>query len=242
MSATPARSRRLVGERVATEPRGRSSSTSRCATRTSSRRSTTLDGAVLIAVAARVGETRLIDNVAVDDRVNIERRGRPRRSRQRKRVAVRRTMMKSKIHRATVTGADLDYVGSITLDPELMELADIREFEQVHVLDIDNGARFETYAMDGRPGRRDPQRRRGPARRTPATGSSSSPTPSTTRPSSATYEPQIVHVDERNRPIPRRARRVQRAGSQPRVDAHGEASRLADARAYRSPGRLRAVG
>jgi aspartate 1-decarboxylase len=61
-------------------------------------------------------------------------------------------MMKSKIHRATVTGADLNYVGSITLDPLLMELADIREFEQVHVLDIDNGARFETYAIVGGPG------------------------------------------------------------------------------------------
>ena len=65
---------------------------------------------------------------------------------------MRRTMMKSKIHRATVTGADVDYVGSITLDPELMRLAAVREFEQVHVLDIDNGARFETYAMRGAPG------------------------------------------------------------------------------------------
>ena len=63
-----------------------------------------------------------------------------------------RTMMKSKIHRATVTGADVDYVGSITLDPELMRLADLQEFEQVHVLDVDNGARFETYAMRGEPG------------------------------------------------------------------------------------------
>jgi aspartate 1-decarboxylase len=61
-------------------------------------------------------------------------------------------MMKSKIHRATVTGACLDYVGSITLDTELMRLADIHEFEHVHVLDIDNGARFETYAMEGGPG------------------------------------------------------------------------------------------
>src|SRR5689334_24128888 len=61
-------------------------------------------------------------------------------------------MMKSKIHRATVTGADLNYVGSITLDPVLMGLADILEHEQVHVLDIDNGARFETYAIKGGPG------------------------------------------------------------------------------------------
>ena len=63
-----------------------------------------------------------------------------------------RIMMKSKIHRATVTGADLHYVGSITLDAELMARADIREHEQVHVLDIDNGARFETYAIRGGPG------------------------------------------------------------------------------------------
>jgi aspartate 1-decarboxylase len=62
---------------------------------------------------------------------------------------MRRRMMKSKIHRATVTGADLHYVGSISLDPALMELADIREWEQVAVLDIDNGARFETYAIVG---------------------------------------------------------------------------------------------
>lgn len=65
---------------------------------------------------------------------------------------MQRTMMKSKIHRATVTGADINYVGSITLDPVLMELADIKEHEQVHVLDIDNGARFETYAILGGPG------------------------------------------------------------------------------------------
>jgi aspartate 1-decarboxylase len=63
-----------------------------------------------------------------------------------------RTMMKSKIHRAIITGADLNYVGSITLDPRLMELADVLEHEQVHVLDIDNGARFETYVIAGAPG------------------------------------------------------------------------------------------
>jgi len=65
---------------------------------------------------------------------------------------MRRRMMKSKVHRATVTEADLDYVGSIALDPALMERADILENEQVHVLDIDNGARFETYAITGGPG------------------------------------------------------------------------------------------
>src|SRR5437764_13010492 len=65
---------------------------------------------------------------------------------------MRRRMMKSKIHRATVTDANLHYIGSITLDTELMALADIREHEQVHVLDIDNGARLETYAIPGGPG------------------------------------------------------------------------------------------
>jgi len=65
---------------------------------------------------------------------------------------MRRRMMKSKIHRATVTDANLEYVGSISLDPQLMRLADIVEWEQVAVLDIDNGARFETYAIVGGPG------------------------------------------------------------------------------------------
>ncbi|MCL4313185.1 MAG: aspartate 1-decarboxylase [Actinobacteria bacterium] len=65
---------------------------------------------------------------------------------------MRRRMMKSKIHRATVTGADLNYVGSISIDANLMRLADIREYEQVAVLDIDNGARFETYAITGADG------------------------------------------------------------------------------------------
>ena len=65
---------------------------------------------------------------------------------------MRRRMMKSKIHRATVTDANLHYVGSITLDVELMARADILEWEQVTVVDIDNGARFETYAIPGGPG------------------------------------------------------------------------------------------
>jgi aspartate 1-decarboxylase len=65
---------------------------------------------------------------------------------------MRRRMMKSKIHRATVTDANLDYVGSISLDPELMALADVMEYEQVTVVDINNGARFETYAIVGGPG------------------------------------------------------------------------------------------
>jgi len=62
---------------------------------------------------------------------------------------MQRTMLKSKIHRATVTDCDLHYVGSITIDPDLLEAADILEFEQVAVVDIDNGARFETYTIGG---------------------------------------------------------------------------------------------
>jgi aspartate 1-decarboxylase len=61
-------------------------------------------------------------------------------------------MLKSKIHRATVTGSDLHYVGSITVDRDLLEAADILEHELVHVLDVDNGARFETYTIAGEPG------------------------------------------------------------------------------------------
>ncbi len=63
-----------------------------------------------------------------------------------------RTMLKSKIHRATVTDADLHYVGSITVDPDLLEAADILEHEQVAVVNVDNGARFETYTIAGERG------------------------------------------------------------------------------------------
>jgi aspartate 1-decarboxylase len=60
---------------------------------------------------------------------------------------MKRTMCKSKIHRATVTDANLAYEGSVSIDGALLDAADIREYEQVHVVNIANGARFETYAM-----------------------------------------------------------------------------------------------
>ena len=66
-----------------------------------------------------------------------------------------RTLLKSKIHRASVTACDADYVGSISIDPELMRAADLLPNEQVHVWDIDNGARFVTYAIEGEPGARE---------------------------------------------------------------------------------------
>ncbi len=62
------------------------------------------------------------------------------------------TLLKSKIHRATVTQADLNYVGSITIDSSLMEAAGILEYEKVHIVDVDNGNRFETYVIAGEPG------------------------------------------------------------------------------------------
>ena len=63
-----------------------------------------------------------------------------------------RMMMKGKIHRATVTEANLEYEGSITIDRTLMEAADILPYEKVHVLDVTNGSRLETYAIEGGPG------------------------------------------------------------------------------------------
>ena len=65
---------------------------------------------------------------------------------------MRRRMMKSKVHRATVTDADVHYVGSITVDRDLMDAADLLEFEQVAVVDVDNGARLETYVIEGERG------------------------------------------------------------------------------------------
>jgi aspartate 1-decarboxylase len=62
------------------------------------------------------------------------------------------TMLKSKIHRAAVTQAELDYVGSITIDEELLEKSSIMEYEKVQIVDVNNGERFETYAISGERG------------------------------------------------------------------------------------------
>ena len=62
------------------------------------------------------------------------------------------TMLKGKFHRAVVKQAELNYVGSITIDPKLMEAAGILEYEQVQIVDVENGNRFETYTIDGEPG------------------------------------------------------------------------------------------
>src|SRR3954453_7586862 len=122
-----------------------------------------------------------------------------------------RTMMKSKIHRATITGANLEYVGSITLDRSLMDLADIREFEQVAVLDIDNGVRFETYAMEGGPG---DVILNGAAARLVQPGDRVIVITYATYDEAelAAYAPRIVRVDEHNPAIPAHDA-VQRVGS-----------------------------
>jgi len=112
---------------------------------------------------------------------------------------VRRTMMKSKIHRATVTGADLNYIGSITVDRRLMKLADLREHEQVHVLDVDNGARFETYVIEGGPGE---IVLNGAAARLVHTGDRVIVISyaSYDEAELEDYAPKVVHIDSRNRP------------------------------------------
>jgi aspartate 1-decarboxylase len=63
---------------------------------------------------------------------------------------MKRTYLKSKIHRATITDADLHYEGSISIDPKLCEAADLREYEKVDIYDINNGARFSTYVIYGK--------------------------------------------------------------------------------------------
>ena len=63
-------------------------------------------------------------------------------------------LLKSKIHRATITRADLDYEGSLTIDPDFMEAADILPYERIYIYNINNGARFDTYAIPGRRGER----------------------------------------------------------------------------------------
>ena len=111
-----------------------------------------------------------------------------------------RRMLKGKIHRLRVTEADLNYVGSITLDPDLMAAADILPYEQVHVLDIDNGNRLTTYAIPGEAGS-------GEACINGAAAHLVHPGDLTivlayadyTEEELRGYLPRIVHVDERNR-------------------------------------------
>ena len=111
-----------------------------------------------------------------------------------------RTMLKSKIHRATITDSDLHYVGSITVDPDLLEAADIRVHEQVAVVDVDNGARFETYTIAGQRGSGE-VKVNGAAARLVHAGDTVILISYGLYDSRelATYEPLVVHVDRANR-------------------------------------------
>src|SRR5512135_1195846 len=111
-----------------------------------------------------------------------------------------RTMLKSKIHRATVTDCDLHYVGSITIDPDLLDSADIREYEQVAVVDVDNGARFETYTIAGERGSGD-MKLNGAAARLVARGDTIIVISYAQyeRDELETHRPVVVHVDRANR-------------------------------------------
>jgi aspartate 1-decarboxylase len=122
---------------------------------------------------------------------------------------MKRILCKSKIHRATVTDANLNYEGSITVDPTLLRAADILEYEQVHVVNIANGARFETYAMRGTEGSGEVVINGAAARLV-------QPGDTVTIFSYASYDadeledfaPTFVFVDEENRIVPRAARRT----------------------------------
>ncbi len=113
-----------------------------------------------------------------------------------------RQMMKSKIHRATVSDCDLHYVGSITVDPELLEAADILPHELVHVVDVDNGARFETYTIEGTRGSGE-MKVNGAAARLVHRGDTIIVISYAQydREELETYEPRVVHVESRTNRI-----------------------------------------
>ena len=113
-----------------------------------------------------------------------------------------RTMMKGKIHRATVTDANLAYEGSITLDPVLMEAADILPHEQVHVYDIDNGNRLVTYAIEGRRGSGDVCLNGAAARLVlPGDRVIVVSYAEVDDAEARRWTPRVVRVDDRNRPV-----------------------------------------
>jgi aspartate 1-decarboxylase len=117
----------------------------------------------------------------------------------RKGDAMQRTMLKSKIHRATITDSDLHYVGSITIDSDILDAADMLPYEMVAVVDVDNGARFETYTIPGEPGSRE-IKINGAAARLVHQGDTVIVISyaSYTERELLTYEPKVVHVDADN--------------------------------------------
>jgi len=113
---------------------------------------------------------------------------------------MQRQMLKSKIHRATITACDVDYVGSVSIDPELMRQADLMPNEQVHIWDIANGARMVTYAIEGDPGQ---IKVNGAAARLVSEGDLVIIVSYALygREDLDAYAPVVVHVDEENRMV-----------------------------------------
>ena len=122
---------------------------------------------------------------------------------------MRRTMCKSKVHRAVLTGADLHYEGSLTLDATLMEAADILPFEKVQVVNVNNGSRLETYVIEG-------ERDSGTIQLNGAAARLGAPGDHMIVISYADYEeselenftPKLVFVDEKNRIVREKIRRA----------------------------------
>ncbi|MCL2615793.1 MAG: aspartate 1-decarboxylase [Dehalococcoidia bacterium] len=112
-----------------------------------------------------------------------------------------RSMLYAKIHRARVTGTMLDYEGSVAIGPELLKKADILPYEEVHILNVNNGARFTTYAIRGQKGQVD---LRGAAARLAAPGDVVIILSyhQMQEKEAIDCKPKIVHVDEKNRIIP----------------------------------------
>ncbi|HJZ62229.1 MAG TPA: pantoate--beta-alanine ligase [Miltoncostaeaceae bacterium] len=152
-----------------------------------------LDRPALLCLAARVGPARLIDNEALIP-ADLPEEPMPPRSRR---------MLKSKIHRATVTDANLDYVGSITVDRALLAAADVLPYEQVHVLNLSTGARFETYAIEGPAGGGDICLNGAAARLAqPGDRVIVLTYAEYAEDALADHQPIVVHVDDANRPVP----------------------------------------
>jgi aspartate 1-decarboxylase len=111
------------------------------------------------------------------------------------------TVLKSKIHRATVTGADLNYEGSISIDKELLSAADLMTYEKVQVVNLNNGARFETYVIEGKAGSGEVMLN-GPAARLGQTGDLIIilSYAEMSADEAARFRPRIIVVDSQNKP------------------------------------------
>jgi aspartate 1-decarboxylase len=122
---------------------------------------------------------------------------------------MRRKMCKSKIHRSTITGADLQYEGSLTLDRDLMDAADLEPYEQVQVVNVNTGSRLETYVIEGERGSGTIQLN-GAAARMGAVGDPVIVMSYADYDESelAAFAPRVVFVDERNRVVKGRIRRA----------------------------------